>query len=287
MPSVVVTGASTGIGRATVRVLAARGFHVFGSVRRDEDARSLVEEFGDGVSPLVFDVTDEPAVRRAAAEVGARLGDAVLAGLVNNAGIAVAGPLMHIAPDDLRRQFEVNTIAPIVVAQAFLPLLGARNPPPDRPGRIVNISSVSGRTAFPFVGPYSGSKFALEGLSEALRRELMLYGIDVIVVGPGTIATPIWDKARELDAGLFGQTDYLPALRVTREVLIDQGPHGLPADAVGEIVHRALTDPRPKVRYGIAPNPVQILLGRLLPKRLLDRIIARQLGLRKLGTGLK
>jgi short-subunit dehydrogenase len=146
---------------------------------------------------------------------------------------------------------------------------------------------VSGRTAFPFVGPYSGSKFALEGLSEALRRELMLYGIDVIVVGPGTIATPIWDKARELDAGLFEQTDYLPALRVTREVLIDQGPHGLPADAVGEIVHRALTDPRPKVRYGIAPNPVQILLGRLLPKRLLDRLIARQLGLRKLGTGLK
>jgi len=265
-------------------VLSDRGFHVFGSVRKAEDAASLTAEFGDACTPLVFDVTDEPAVRAAATHVEARLDGATLAGLINNAGIAVAGPLMHVPTADLRHQFDVNVIAQVVVTRAFLPALGATNPPREHPGRIVNMSSVGGRSAMPFIGPYASTKFALEGLSEALRRELMIYGIDVIVVAPGAIATPIWDKAAAIDVAPLDATDYGPALHRTKDVMVALGTNGLPAETVGDVVHRALTHPRPKVRYTIAPNPIQMWLRHHLPKRLVDRLIARRLGMTRLGA---
>lgn len=203
MRSVVVTGASTGIGRAAAQALLARGFRVFGSVRKPSDGERLSAELGANFLPLLFDVTDEDAVRAAAAAVGAALGEKTLHGLVNNAGIAVPGPLLELSAAELRHQLDVNVVGQMIVTRAFAPLLGADPARVGRRGRIVMMSSVAGRVGVPFNGPYTASKFALEGLSESLRREFMLFGIDVIVISPGVVVTPIWDKAEAVDLTRF------------------------------------------------------------------------------------
>jgi NAD(P)-dependent dehydrogenase (short-subunit alcohol dehydrogenase family) len=277
--SVVVTGASTGIGWATTQVLIQRGLHVFGSVRKTADAERLVEAFGPNVTPLIFDVTDEAAVREAALQVQAVLGEATLAGLVNNAGVAVAGPLLHLSIDDWRKQLEINLTGVVIATQAFAPLVGARGNGPKDPGRIVNIGSVGGRTANPFMAPYCTTKFGLEGLSESLRRELLPYGVDVIVVAPGAVATPIWDKADEIDAAAYAGTLYGPALDRLRAYMLSLGKSGLPPERIGETVYTALTTARPKVRYAVSPDPFQLFMTQVLPKRTLDRIVGKRLGL--------
>lgn len=278
--SVVITGVSTGIGEATARVLAKRGFHVFGSVRKAADAARLAEDLGPAFTPLVFDVTDEVAVAAGARSVEAALGGATLAGLVNNAGIAVAGPLLHLPVDEFRKQLEVNLTGVVIATQAFAPLLGARTPTLKDPGRIVNISSVGGRTANPFMAPYNVSKFGLEGMSEALRRELLLFGVDVIVVAPGAVATPIWDKADETDSSAYANTAYAAPLERIRAYMLQLGRSGLPAERIGETIHEALTTPKPKVRYTVSPDMMQVFLSeRVLPKRTLDRIVGKRLGL--------
>ena len=277
--SVVVTGVSTGIGWAVAKVLTQRGFHVFGSVRKAADGEKLVAAFGDAVTPLVFDVTDQAAVREAAAQVEAVLGGATLAGLVNNAGIAVAGPLLHLPVDEFRKQLDVNLTGVVIATQAFAPLVGARGTGPKDPGRIVNIGSVGGRNANPFMAPYCTTKFGLEGMSESLRRELLPFGVDVVVVAPGAVATPIWDKADETDTAAYANTIYAPALDRLRTYMLSIGKSGLPAERIGEVVHTALTAAKPKVRYTVTPQPMQLLMANLLPKRTLDRIVGKRLGL--------
>lgn len=277
--SVVITGVSTGIGEAAARVLARRGFHVFGSVRKGADAERLAAELGSAFTPLVFDVTDEAAVQAGARTVEAALGGATLAGLVNNAGIAVAGPLLHLPLDEFRRQLEVNLTGVVAATQGFAPLLGARSPAAKDPGRIVNISSVGGRTANPFMAPYNVSKFGLEGMSEALRRELLPFGVDVIVVAPGAVATPIWDKADQTDTARYANTIYAPMLDRLRAYMLQLGRSGLPAERIGEAIHEALTAPRPKVRYVVSPDMLQVFVSEHLPKRMLDRIVGKRLGL--------
>lgn len=280
--AIVITGASTGIGRAAVAKAVREGAHVFASVRKEADAESLRGEFGAGVTPLLFDVADEVAVRAGAAQVAAALGAKRLYGLVNNAGIAVPGPLLHLDTDDLRRQFEINLYGVHNVTRAFADLLGADKERTGKPGRIVMISSVGGRNGSPFVGPYSASKFALEGYSQSLRRELMLYGIDVIVIGPGAIATPIWDKAEGEDLKRFSNTDYAPAVERVADYMLAQGKQGLPPSDVGDLVWHCLTDPKPKVRYEILRKPLMdAALPRMLPPRTVDNIIAKRLGLTK------
>jgi NAD(P)-dependent dehydrogenase (short-subunit alcohol dehydrogenase family) len=279
MNSVVVTGASTGIGWATTKTLVAKGFRVFAGVRSETDAARLSAEFGANVTPLTFDVTDTDAVTRAAATVAAALGAQTLTGLVNNAGIAVPGPLLHLRIADLRRQLEVNLIGQLAVTQAFAPILGTDPQRTGDKGRIVMMSSVADRGAFPFNGPYSTSKSALDRLSEALRRELMLFGIDVIVVAPGPIDTPIWDKAEAVDLTPFAATAYAAALGKTRQLMLTMGRHGLPAERIGAVVAEVLTARRPRTRYVITPTPFQYALSRILPKRMIDRMIARRLGL--------
>src|SRR6267154_1997399 len=212
MKSVVITGASTGIGWATARLLLDRGFRVFGSVRNQADADRLKTEFGANFAPLLFDVTDEAAVLAAAREVRSALNGETLAGLVNNAGIAVAGPVLELAADEFRRQMDVNVIGPIISTQAFGPLLGSDPSLKGPKGRIVMISSVAGRNGNPLMSAYSTSKFAIEGLSESLRREMMLFGIDVIIVAPGPVKTPIWAKAEEVDISRYRNSPFLPAL---------------------------------------------------------------------------
>ncbi len=231
MRSVVVTGASTGIGWAVAKFLIGRGYRVFGSVRKQADADRLKDELGANFTPLLFDVTDEPAVLAAARTVREVLGGETLAGLVNNAGIAVAGPLLELSADDFRRQMDVNVIGPVIATQAFGPLLGA-DPSLKRPkGRIVMISSVAGKDGNPLSAPYCTSKHAIEGLSESLRRELMLFGIDVIIIAPGAVKTPIWSKAEQIDLSVYQNSPYLPALNKVMAFMMEIGAKGLPAEA--------------------------------------------------------
>jgi len=281
MRSVVVTGASTGIGWATAKLLLERGFRVFGSVRKQADAERLKTEFGANFTPLIFDVTDEVAVLAAAREVRNALAGETLAGLVNNAGIAVAGPVLELSADEFRRQMNVNVIGPIISTQAFGPLLGSDPSLKGPRGRIVMISSVAGRSGNPLSSAYAASKHAIEGLSESLRRELMLFGIDVIIVAPGAVAvkTPIWSKAEEVDISAYKNSPYYPALEKVRAFMLQLEPTGLPAEAIAATIHEALTVPAPKVRYQITPDPMRHLMTAVLPKRTMDRIIAKRLGL--------
>ncbi|GMV62898.1 MAG: short-chain dehydrogenase [Parvibaculum sp.] len=282
MKSVVVTGVSTGIGHAAAKVLAEKGFHVFGSIRKEADAARLKSELGARFTALIFDVTDEAAIRAAAGEVRAALKGETLAGLVNNAGIAVSGPLIEVDPDDFRKQMDVNVTGPFLVTQAFAPLLGADKSLKGAPGRIVNISSVAGIRAMPFIGPYAASKFAVEGFSEALRRELMLFGIGVVVIGPGPVKTAIWDKAEEVDISRYSNSPYLPILEKFQKVFIGQGRDGYPAERLGRLIHKALTAPNPKIRYSAVKGRLaEKLLMNLAPKTTLDKVIANMLGLKK------
>jgi NAD(P)-dependent dehydrogenase (short-subunit alcohol dehydrogenase family) len=283
MKYVVVTGASSGIGRGSVKVLIEKGFHVFGSVRKQADADNLIEEFGDNVTPLIFAATDVAAVKEAADKVKNIIGDIILSGLVNNAGVAVTGPMMHIPIDEFRYQMEVNTVGPIIAIQAFLPLLGAVNPPVETPGRIINITSMAGVRAAPFFGPYSASKHALEAISGSLRQELMLYGVDVIIIGPGAVATPIWNKAEQVDNSQYDNTDYKQSYKKMNDFMSAMGPQGVTVEKVGELVHHTITTDKPKVRYAIAPNMLtDWLIPQNLPKRMLDNIIAGKIGLQKI-----
>jgi NAD(P)-dependent dehydrogenase (short-subunit alcohol dehydrogenase family) len=283
MQSVVITGTSTGIGWGTAKVLLERGFRVFGSVRKQADADRLKAEFGANFMPLLFDVTDEAAVAAAAREVRAELEGETLAGLVNNAGIAVSGPVLDLSADDFRRQMDVNVIGPIIATQAFGPLLGADPSLQGPKGRIVMISSVAGKNGNPLMSAYSASKFAVEGLSESLRREMMLFGIDVIIIAPGAVKTPIWAKAEEVDISGYKNSPFFPALERIRKFMLQLGDSGLPAEKIGELVHLALTAPNPRVRYQITPDPMRHLITAILPKRMVDRIIAKRLGLMPKG----
>jgi len=277
--SVVITGASTGIGWATAKLLLERGFRVFGSVRKQADADRLKAEFGANFIPLLFDVTDEAAVLAAAREVRAALSGDTLTGLVNNAGIAVAGPVLELSADEFRRQMDVNVIGPIIATQAFGPLLGSDPSLKGPKGRIVMISSVAGRNGNPMSAAYSASKHAIEGLSESLRREMMLFGIDVIIVAPGAVKTPIWSKAEEVDISGYQNSPYLPALERVRKFTRHLSEIGLPPEKIAEAIADALTSASPKVRYQITPDPMRHLITGLLPKRTVDRIIAKRLGL--------
>lgn len=280
MQSVVVTGASTGIGWATAKLLLDKGFRVFGSVRRQADADRLKGEFGANFTPLIFDVTDEPAVLAAARTVRAALDGEKLAGLVNNAGISVAGPVLGLSADKFRQQMEVNVIGPVITTQAFGPLLGADASLKGPPGRVVMISSVSGKSGAPFASAYAASKHAIEGFSESLRRELMLFGIDVIIVAPGPVKTPIWSKGREAaDISAYQNSPYLPALQKVTAYIGQLEKIGLPPERIAEVVYDALTLPKPKTRYHIAPDTMRHVLAAVLPRRMMDRIIAKRLGL--------
>jgi NAD(P)-dependent dehydrogenase (short-subunit alcohol dehydrogenase family) len=279
MRSVVVTGASTGIGHATAKTLIATGFRAFGSVRTKADAARVAKELGANFTPLIFDITDEQAVKNAASQVRAALGGKTLAGLVNNAGVSVPGPLLEVPIADFRRQLEINVVGQVIVLQAFAPLLGADPALKGPPGRIVMISSVAGKRSLPFAGPYSASKHAIEGLAESLRRELMLFGIDVVVIGPGPIKTAIWEKGEKADLSRFGNTPYFEPLKKMRAMMQAAGAAGLPAEDVAQLVLHALTGRKPWTRYTITPGHASRLLMGLLPKRMQDRMIAKRLGL--------
>jgi len=280
---VVVTGVSTGIGHATTKVLLSKGFRVFGTVRKQADADRLQEEFGDSYVPLIVDISDTAAVHQAAQHVGSMIDHRNLVGLVNNAGIVVSGPLLYMRSDEYRRQLEVNMISPLVVIQAFAPLLGTDKKRQGPPGRIVNMSSSIAKVVLPLLGAYSSSKCGLEGMSDALRRELMLFGIDLVIIEPGIVNTEMYDKGEKEDLSEFKQTEYWEAVQKFQKYIVTEArTNGLPPERLGEAIHLALTTKKPKTRYALVPQRFKNwTLPRLLPTKMLDAGLAKQLGLNK------
>jgi NAD(P)-dependent dehydrogenase (short-subunit alcohol dehydrogenase family) len=274
--SVLITGCSTGIGRACALRLHNAGWCVFAGVRREADADALSSE---GLRPVILDVTDEASIREAMTTMAAGDGADALDGLVNNAGIAVPGPVEMLSSESLRSQLEVNLVGLAAVTRACLPMLRKAQ------GRIVNMSSVSGRVAYPFLGAYAASKFGVEALSDALRVELRPWGIRVILVEPGSVRTPIWDKGQtgydELRAGTQDEKWALYGDTITRfaEMTRQAGEQGMAADGVAALVEKALTARRPRARYmpGIGIR-IGLKIARMMPTRLWDWMVARKLG---------
>lgn len=278
--TVVISGASTGIGAACALHLDRLGFTVFAGVRREADGVALKAEASPRLQPVLLDVTDAASIDRARQLIAGLVREAGLAGLVNNAGIAVAGPLEAVPIPDLRRQFEVNVIGQVAVTQAFLPLLRKGR------GRIVNMGSIAGRGAMPLMGPYSASKFALEALTDALRLEVQQWGIQVSIVEPGAIATPIWEKsgakAEELEATTSGELKelYAGVVAGVRARVAEAAARAIPAEAVAQVVEHALTADRPKTRYLVGRDAkLRAIMVKLLPDRLSDRLMTRILNL--------
>lgn len=265
---VVVTGASTGIGGDASRELAANGFRVFGTVRREEDGRALEQA---GVTPLRLDVTDEASVEAARDRVRLLLGGTPLVGLVNNAGISCPGPVELLDLDEFRKVFEVNVLGVVAVTKAFLPLLK------ESKGRIVNMSSVSGRVATPFIAPYVASKFALEAISDCLRRELHPFGVDVVVIEPGNVRTPIWRKGIDRDLSPVRNTPYERVMTKMRDHAALMEQTAMPPSRVSRAILQALTADRPATRLPVVPKPWFFRIQPLIPDRLMDRKFAELL----------
>lgn len=271
--TVLVTGASTGIGRATAELLHARGFRVFAGVRKAEDAASLTAA---GIRPLFLDVTDEGQIAAAAAAIADDGGG--LFGLVNNAGIASAAPLEFVPVPELRHQLEVNVVGQVAVTQAVLPLLRASK------GRIVNVTSIGGLIAGQMLGPYNASKFALEAVTHVLRQELAPWGIEVIAIEPGVIATPIWGtSAASADRMLAPRLAEVTALygaqiEAAQKMAANGTKHGIPPLEVAKAIEKALMATRPKTRY---PVGTDAKIGAALLARLPDRTRDRLLGGRR------
>lgn len=275
-PYVLITGVSTGIGLDATRYLIERGYHVLGSVRKMADAERVQKEFPAHFTPLLFDVTDATAIAVAIEQVSKQVGTRGLAALVNNSGISGTAPLMHVPMDEVRQMFEVNVFGLLQVTQAFLPLLGAKKNCPHAPGRVINISSISGGLVFPFVGTYGATKHAVEALTDGLRRELGIFGIQVVGIEPGNIRTPIWEKSNDAN-NRFAATAYAPTLEKLPEIILEMGRKGDPVETVSRAIHHAISAPRPKTRY-----PLTFLwrLSRVLGDRALDRLTRQAMGIK-------
>ncbi|MBI4557798.1 MAG: SDR family oxidoreductase [Candidatus Hydrogenedentes bacterium] len=272
--AVVITGASTGIGKACASHLDRLGFRVFAGVRKTQDGEALKAAASERLLPISLDVTDAASVRAAAEQVSGQVGENGLAGLVNNAGINIAGPLELLPVDELRRQFEINVFGLVTVTQAFLPLLRKGR------GRVVNMGSLSGKIATPFTGPYCATKHAVEALTDALRLELRPWGISVSVVEPGAVLTPIWEKSIAASEKVLqgfppeAHQLYDAAMNEAREVAIKVGRMGIPPERVAEAVTHALTSPRPRTRYPVGLDAkIGTRLARFLPDRIRDRLV--------------
>jgi NAD(P)-dependent dehydrogenase (short-subunit alcohol dehydrogenase family) len=275
-----VTGASTGIGRAIADTLVAQGHFVFASVRKASDGEEIEKAYGENGQPVYFDVGDQAAIDQAVELVSKALNGRTLAGLVNNAGVAFPGPALLQPMSEIEQVLNINFMGVVRCCRAFAPLLGADPVRVGPKGRIVNITSVSGKFGYPFTAAYVASKHAVEGYSDSLRRELMLLGIDVIVVGPGAVKTPIWQKGAAAGAGKYEGTIWAEPLVKLNKSLAAMDEEGLEASYIGTVVASALTTAEPKTRYAPVPNKlVNWWLARLLPARTIDQVVAKNLGL--------
>ena len=283
MQTVLITGASTGIGAGAARHFAAKGWRVFAGVRKAADGDALKEGAGGDLRPIILDVTKPDQIAAAVDTVSAALAGERLAGLVNNAGIATFGPLAIQPMDEFRAQFEINVFGMMAVTQAFVPLLGSDPVRTGPPGRIVNITSVGGRISAPFLGAYAATKHAVEAMTDSLRRELVIYGIDAIAIGPGSVRTPIWDKAEEANTDSpYAKSDWGDFLQAFEHAMLTGGRSGLTPEQIAEYIDDALTSAKPKARYAPVPDKLtNWTIPSRLPKRMLDRIFWKRFGMVK------
>lgn len=276
MKSIVITGVSTGIGFATAEYFVNRNYRVFGSVRTTSDAHRLSETLGTHFHPLVFDVTDIPGIQQAADIVSDQIKGNTLTALINNAGIAVSGPLQYVPLDQLELQMRVNVTGLVAVTQAFLPMLGGIKEKIKQPGRVVNLSSVSGIVTSPFMGPYCASKHAVEALSDAMRREFSLYGIKVITIQPGPIQTEIWRKAKE-DNTPYPESIYDGYLAGRDKIINKRSDNALPVEKVAQLIWKSVHLPNPKTRYLITAKSLPIRLASMLPDKWVDKLMMKMM----------
>ncbi len=273
--AVVITGASTGIGAACAIHLDRLGFRVFAGVRKPEDGLALQKNSSDRLVPIALDVTDASTIHKAHLLVSELTRKDGLYGLINNAGIAVVGPLEAVPIADLRRQLDVNVIGQVAVTQIFLPLVRQAR------GRIINMGSIAGLSTMPLMGPYSASKFALEAITDALRLEVQQWGIHVSIIEPGAIATPIWNKSaleatqREATIGDHLRSLYEPMIAAVRKIVEEASKRAVSSDTVAKVVEAALTEPTPKTRYLVGRDAkLRALMAKLLPDRASDRLLS-------------
>lgn len=280
MKTVVITGASTGIGRATAEHLAGKGWQVFAGIRKQADGAALAQAHSN-IKPILLDVTQPDQVAAAVETVRAALEGRKLAGLVNNAGIANMGPLVLQPMDQFEAHFSVNVFGLLRASQAFAPLLGMDKTLAGGPGRIVNITSVGGRLSAPFLGAYTATKHAVESMTDSLRRELVLFGIDAIAVGPGAVKTPIWDKAEDANrANPYANSPWAEPIEKFSETMLEGGRTGLDPSVIATTIETALTARKPKARYAPVPNKLtNFTLPMLLPKRTVDGVFWKRFGM--------
>ena len=266
--SILITGASRGLGAATMQLLVERGYRVFGTVRSTDDGDRIRAV---GAEPVILDLTSTESIKAAYRHVADALGGDGLGGLVNNAGIPAMGPMELIPIEQMRAAFDVNFFGLVEVTQIFLPLVKATK------GHIINISSVSGLTAPPFAGPYAATKFALEAVSDSMRRELIPAGVRVTLVQPGSCNTDIWDKIEKLNLEFLRGTVYEGVAEPVRQQVITSGRNGIPAKRVAQAILKVLESTRPPTRVLVVRSRFKTRLMRLLPDKALDRLIARTL----------
>lgn len=280
MKTVLITGASTGIGRSAAEYLASRGWQVFAGIRKAQDGEALIAA-NEQIKPILLDVTNPEQVNAAVETIRAALAGQKLAGLVNNAGIANMGPLALQPLDQFKAHFDVNVFGLLRASQAFAPLLGMDETLAGPPGRIINITSVGGRLASPFLGAYTATKHAVESMTDSLRRELVLFGIDAIAIGPGAVRTPIWDKAEQDNrANPYSNSPWARAIEKFSETMLEGGRTGLDPEIIAKTIETALTAAKPKARYAPVPNKLtNFTLPMLLPKRMIDRFFWKRFGL--------
>jgi len=276
--TILITGASTGIGEATVLYLDSLGYRVFASVRKPQDAERIASQTSARVTPFLMDVADGESIQAAVQAVQAQVGVGGLSGLVNNAGIFIGGPLEYLPIKVLRKQFEVNVFGQIALVQACLPLLRPAH------GRIVFVGSTSGFLATPLMGPYAASKFAIRALADALRNELHAAKVPVSLIEVGKVNTPIWDKALSTVDKMSGVLPddavsyYSPMIAATVTRASRRGQSGIHPLKVAAAIHRALTTAHPKPKYLVGADAhLQVLLVRVVPARLLDKLIRWQM----------
>ena len=282
MKSVVITGTSTGIGYATSKLLIEQNYHVFGSVRNNIDAERVSSELGSNFTPLIFDVTNESSVKESVKIVEKHLNGQKLAGLINNAGLGVIGTIQSLTAEQFKYQFDVNLLGVFHCCQAYLNLLGADRSLNGNPGKIINISSISGEIGMPFMSAYNMSKFGLEGFSEGIRRELLMYGIDVVVIAPGPVKTPIWGKINKREEiKRYDNSDYRESLSRAMKMTEKMEQVGVEPRVIAERALSIIENTKSSTRYRIDPTRIQNILLQLFPKRMADKMIAKRMGILK------
>ena len=275
--SILITGVSSGIGHGTLSYFVKKGFHVYGSVRNSKDANKLKKIFRENFTPLIFDVTKEAQVKKAASIVKKDLQNSNLLALVNNAGVAISGPVLLQKVKDFEKQININLNGAFRVLKFFAPLCGAEKNNNSKKGVIFNISSISGKIGMPGVGAYTASKFGLEGLSHSLRRELIRYGVDVVIIGPGPIKSEIFDKIDKKFLETLKKSDYAKVAKNIPKRMKNAKKIAFPPEEVGKLIFNALHDPNRKTRYTITPNKLMYwTLPMLITDRMLDKMVTKR-----------